>query len=71
MGTLNESDIEGKLKIFQKFSQVVAWERFYNMAHLLFLFWIPSLLIAASYTAILITLNSLSVVPEKISINLN
>ncbi|CAK5022933.1 unnamed protein product [Meloidogyne enterolobii] len=66
MGTLNESDIEGKLKIFQKFSQVVAWERFYNMAHLLFLFWIPSLLIAASYTAILITLNSLSVVPEKI-----
>uniref|UniRef100_A0A1I8C166 G_PROTEIN_RECEP_F1_2 domain-containing protein n=1 Tax=Meloidogyne hapla TaxID=6305 RepID=A0A1I8C166_MELHA len=35
------------------------------MAHLLFLFWIPSLLIAASYTAILITLNSLSVVPEK------
>nr|CAD2143765.1 unnamed protein product [Meloidogyne enterolobii] len=69
MGTLNESDIEGKLKIFQKFSQVVAWERFYNMAHLLFLFWIPSLLIAASYTAILITLNSLSVVPEKIKIN--
>uniref|UniRef100_A0A915LDW2 G-protein coupled receptors family 1 profile domain-containing protein n=1 Tax=Meloidogyne javanica TaxID=6303 RepID=A0A915LDW2_MELJA len=27
MGTLNESDIEGKLKIFQKFSQVVAWEQ--------------------------------------------
>jgi hypothetical protein len=36
------------------------------MAHLLFLFWIPSLLIAASYAAILITLNSLSVVPEGI-----
>ncbi|KAF7637287.1 G_PROTEIN_RECEP_F1_2 domain-containing protein [Meloidogyne graminicola] len=65
MGTLNESDIEGKLRIFQQFNKVVAWERFYNMAHLLFLFWIPSLLIAASYTAILITLNSLSVVPEK------
>uniref|UniRef100_A0A9J2Q9B6 G-protein coupled receptors family 1 profile domain-containing protein n=1 Tax=Ascaris lumbricoides TaxID=6252 RepID=A0A9J2Q9B6_ASCLU len=41
------------------YMQVHRWEKVYNMAHLLLLFWIPSLIIAFSYILIICKLNSL------------
>uniref|UniRef100_A0A914ZPF0 G-protein coupled receptors family 1 profile domain-containing protein n=1 Tax=Parascaris univalens TaxID=6257 RepID=A0A914ZPF0_PARUN len=41
------------------YMQVHRWEKVYNMAHLLLLFWIPSLIIAFSYVLIICKLNSL------------
>ena len=37
------------------------WETLYNLAHLLFVFWIPTLIIVTSYSIVICTLNSFSV----------
>ncbi|KHN78253.1 Gonadotropin-releasing hormone receptor [Toxocara canis] len=41
------------------YMQVHRWEKVYNMAHLLLVFWIPTLIIAFSYVVIICKLNSL------------
>lgn len=44
-----------------KVESVVKWERLYNLAHLLFVFWIPTCIIVTSYSIVICTLNSFSV----------
>ncbi|KAL3083007.1 hypothetical protein niasHS_010809 [Heterodera schachtii] len=56
-------------QLIEQFEEVLKWERAYNLAHLLFVFWIPSLVIAVSYMSILATLNSFSVVPQSIRLS--
>ncbi|KAI6239296.1 Gonadotropin-releasing hormone receptor [Aphelenchoides fujianensis] len=41
-----------------EYNAVLWWERIYNLLHLLFVFWIPSLIIVASYMTVLCLLNS-------------
>uniref|UniRef100_A0A0M3JCI3 G_PROTEIN_RECEP_F1_2 domain-containing protein n=1 Tax=Anisakis simplex TaxID=6269 RepID=A0A0M3JCI3_ANISI len=41
------------------YMQVHRWEKVYNMAHLLVVFWIPTIIIAFAYVIIICKLNSL------------
>uniref|UniRef100_A0A183BTK4 G_PROTEIN_RECEP_F1_2 domain-containing protein n=1 Tax=Globodera pallida TaxID=36090 RepID=A0A183BTK4_GLOPA len=65
----DEAKNERRRELIEQFEEVLKWERAYNLAHLLFVFWIPSLIIAVSYTSILATLNSFSVVPPSIRLS--
>lgn len=69
---LNEIDMQSKTKqlsaiefqqLVEKVHQVQLWERAYNIAHLLVVFWIPALIIVASYITVLCLLNSFA--PRK------
>ncbi|KAI6190500.1 Gonadotropin-releasing hormone receptor [Aphelenchoides bicaudatus] len=69
---LNEIDMQSKIRqlstvefqqLVEQVHQVQLWERIYNIFHLLFVFWIPALIIVASYITVLCLLNSFA--PSK------
>jgi hypothetical protein len=64
---LNEIDMKSKTRqlttaefqqLVEQVHQVQLWERIYNVAHLLFVFWIPALIIVASYVTVLCLLSN-------------
>ncbi|CAD5230854.1 unnamed protein product [Bursaphelenchus xylophilus] len=56
ISTQKLTPIENK-DLIERFHQVLRWERIYNIAHLLFVFWVPALIIVASYALVLCLLN--------------
>uniref|UniRef100_A0A915ESK3 G-protein coupled receptors family 1 profile domain-containing protein n=1 Tax=Ditylenchus dipsaci TaxID=166011 RepID=A0A915ESK3_9BILA len=66
-GQLTETE---RWRLIQEFQNVLNWERIYNIAHLLFVFWIPTLVIITSYASILCILSSFSV-PKRIRANVS
>jgi hypothetical protein len=51
-------------RLNETFNHVLSWERAYGAAHLLFVFWIPTFIIAISYFMLIFMLNALSA-PKK------
>ncbi|KAI6202242.1 Gonadotropin-releasing hormone receptor [Aphelenchoides besseyi] len=62
MSTSTLSPIESQTLV-EEYHAVLLWERIYNITHLLFVFWIPALIIVASYVTVLCLLNSFA--PSK------
>lgn len=64
---LNEIDMQSKTRqlstiefqqLVEQVYQIQLLERIYNIVHLLFVFWIPALIIVASYITVLCLLNN-------------
>ncbi|MFH4978817.1 hypothetical protein AB6A40_005526 [Gnathostoma spinigerum] len=54
---LSEKD---KQKLIANYLQAIRWEKLYNIAHLLLVFWVPTLIITISYIFVICKLKSLS-----------
>ncbi|KAI1719741.1 7 transmembrane receptor (rhodopsin family) domain-containing protein [Ditylenchus destructor] len=69
-GKLSEAE---RWRLIEQFQDVVKWERVYNIGHLLFVFWIPTLIIITCYAIILCILSSFSAmsIPKRIRTNMS
>uniref|UniRef100_A0AC34GFY6 Uncharacterized protein n=1 Tax=Panagrolaimus sp. ES5 TaxID=591445 RepID=A0AC34GFY6_9BILA len=55
-----------KAFLYEQYLEIIRWETFYNICHLLFVFWLPATVIAVSYISVLCILKSFSRQPADV-----